>query len=79
VLGCFTDVRDPQRIEHELSAMLVQRIYGLPPLEFPFNRNADIGKFLGSIVQGIWMRPVSTISPILLAACNQRLTEIGRS
>jgi len=26
---CFTDARDPQRIEHELSEMLVQRIYGL--------------------------------------------------
>jgi hypothetical protein len=29
VVRCFTDARDPQRIEHELSAMLVQRIYGL--------------------------------------------------
>src|SRR5258708_5494899 len=26
---CFTDAGDPQRIEHELSAMLAQRIYGL--------------------------------------------------
>jgi hypothetical protein len=29
VLGCFSDARDPQRIEHELSEMLAQRIYGL--------------------------------------------------
>jgi hypothetical protein len=29
VLSCFTDTRDPQRIEHELSEMLAQRIYGL--------------------------------------------------
>lgn len=29
VVGCFTDARDPQRIEHELSEMLAQRIYGL--------------------------------------------------
>jgi hypothetical protein len=29
VAGCFTDARDPQRIEHELSEMLAQRIYGL--------------------------------------------------
>ena len=27
--GCFTDARDPQRIEHSLSEMLAQRIYGL--------------------------------------------------
>ena len=29
VESCFTDTRDAQRIEHELSEMLVQRIYGL--------------------------------------------------
>ena len=29
VVRCFSDARDPQRIEHELSEMLVQRIYGL--------------------------------------------------
>jgi hypothetical protein len=29
VVGCFSDARDPQRIEHELSEMLAQRIYGL--------------------------------------------------
>src|ERR1019366_4432189 len=29
VVRCFTDARDPQRIEHELSEMLAQRIYGL--------------------------------------------------
>ena len=29
VAGCFSDTRDPQRIEHELSEMLAQRIYGL--------------------------------------------------
>jgi hypothetical protein len=29
VVSCFTDARDPQRIEHELSEMLAQRIYGL--------------------------------------------------
>jgi Transposase DDE domain group 1 len=29
VVGCFTDTRDPQRIEHQLSEMLAQRIYGL--------------------------------------------------
>ncbi|HVB59431.1 MAG TPA: IS1380 family transposase [Candidatus Acidoferrales bacterium] len=29
VARCFSDARDPQRIEHELSAMLAQRIYGL--------------------------------------------------
>jgi hypothetical protein len=29
VVRCFSDARDPQRIEHELSAMLAQRIYGL--------------------------------------------------
>jgi hypothetical protein len=29
VAGCFRDARDPQRIEHELSEMLAQRIYGL--------------------------------------------------
>jgi hypothetical protein len=29
VVRCFTDARDPQRVEHELSAMLAQRIYGL--------------------------------------------------
>ena len=29
VVGCFSDRRDPQRIEHELSEMLVQRVYGL--------------------------------------------------
>jgi DDE family transposase len=29
VVSCFTDTRDPQRIEHELSEMLAQRIYGL--------------------------------------------------
>src|SRR3979411_61100 len=27
--GCFIDARDPQRVEHELSEMLAQRIYGL--------------------------------------------------
>ncbi|MFY9530337.1 MAG: transposase, partial [Candidatus Acidiferrales bacterium] len=29
VAGCFTDGRDPQRIEHELGQMLAQRVYGL--------------------------------------------------
>lgn len=29
VVRCFTDGRDPERIEHELSEMLAQRIYGL--------------------------------------------------
>ena len=29
VAACFTDTRDPQRVEHELSEMLAQRIYGL--------------------------------------------------
>jgi hypothetical protein len=29
VVGCFTDTRDPQRIEHELCELLAQRIYGL--------------------------------------------------
>lgn len=29
VAHCFSDGRDPQRIEHELSEMLAQRIYGL--------------------------------------------------
>ena len=29
VVNCFSDARDPQRIEHELSEMLVQRVYGL--------------------------------------------------
>src|SRR5712691_185243 len=29
VVRCFTDARDPQRVEHELSEMLAQRIYGL--------------------------------------------------
>ena len=29
VVRCFTDARDPQRIEHALSEMLAQRIYGL--------------------------------------------------
>ena len=29
VVSCFSDARDPQRIEHELSEMLAQRIYGL--------------------------------------------------
>jgi len=29
VVRCFTDARDPQRIEHELGEMLAQRIYGL--------------------------------------------------
>jgi len=29
VVSCFTDARDPQRVEHELSEMLVQRVYGL--------------------------------------------------
>lgn len=29
VVSCFSDARDPQRIEHELSEMLVQRVYGL--------------------------------------------------
>lgn len=29
VVSCFRDARDPQRIEHELSEMLVQRVYGL--------------------------------------------------
>src|SRR6267154_2454120 len=29
VAGCFIDTRDTQRVEHELSEMLAQRIYGL--------------------------------------------------
>jgi hypothetical protein len=29
VARCFTDARDPQRVEHGLSEMLAQRIYGL--------------------------------------------------
>lgn len=29
VAACFTDARDPQRIEHALSELLTQRIYGL--------------------------------------------------
>src|SRR5262249_21530345 len=29
VAACFTDGRDPGRIEHELEPMLAQRIYGL--------------------------------------------------
>ncbi len=29
VVRCFTDARDAERIEHELSVMLAQRIYGL--------------------------------------------------
>jgi hypothetical protein len=29
VTACFTDMRDPQRVEHGLSEMLAQRIYGL--------------------------------------------------
>lgn len=29
VAACFTDTRDPQRVEHGLSEMLAQRIYGL--------------------------------------------------
>ena len=29
VVRCFRDARDPERIEHELSELLTQRIYGL--------------------------------------------------
>jgi hypothetical protein len=29
VLACFQDGREPQRVEHELSEMLAQRVYGL--------------------------------------------------
>ncbi len=29
VVGCFRDGRDPERVEHELSVLLGQRIYGL--------------------------------------------------
>ncbi len=29
VVGCFTDARDPERIEHPLQEMLAQRIHGL--------------------------------------------------
>ncbi len=29
VVTCFSDARDPQRIDHELSEMLAQRLYGL--------------------------------------------------
>ena len=29
VVDCFTDTRQPERIEHELPEMLAQRIYGL--------------------------------------------------
>lgn len=29
VAGCFTDARQPERVEHELGPMLAQRIYGL--------------------------------------------------
>jgi hypothetical protein len=29
LVGCFSDKRNPERIEHELSEMLAQRIYGL--------------------------------------------------
>jgi Transposase DDE domain group 1 len=29
VIGCFTDGRDPERVEHSLGEMLAQRIYGL--------------------------------------------------
>jgi len=29
VAGCFTDTRDPQRIEHPLDELLAQRIYAL--------------------------------------------------
>jgi hypothetical protein len=29
VTGCFTDYRQPERIEHRLEEMLAQRIYGL--------------------------------------------------
>jgi hypothetical protein len=29
VSGCFTDCRQPERIEHRLEEMLAQRIYGL--------------------------------------------------
>lgn len=29
LVGCFSDGRNPERIEHELSEMLAQRIYGL--------------------------------------------------
>jgi hypothetical protein len=29
VVRCFSDAGDPQRIAHELSEMLAQRIYGL--------------------------------------------------
>src|SRR5467141_3010252 len=29
VAGCFTDYRQPERIEHRLEEMLAQRIYGL--------------------------------------------------
>ena len=29
VAACFRDARDPQRVEHELSELLAQRIYGL--------------------------------------------------
>ncbi len=29
VAACFQDARDPERVEHELSQMLAQRIYGL--------------------------------------------------
>ena len=28
VVTCFSDARDPQRIEHELGEMLAQRVYG---------------------------------------------------
>jgi hypothetical protein len=27
--GCFTDGRQPERVEHELGEMLAQRVYGL--------------------------------------------------
>ena len=29
VVGCFTDGRQPEQVEHELPEMLAQRIYGL--------------------------------------------------
>jgi len=28
LVACFTDARQPERIEHELSELLAQRIYG---------------------------------------------------
>jgi hypothetical protein len=81
VVRCFTDARDPQRIEHELSEMLAQRIYGLALGYEDLNDHEELrndpllGMLAGQRDLGAPLAGKSTLNRLELTPCGSPLAE----